>query len=313
MRGRTRALVLGGGELRESALALGLELVDAGAELAIVDLRDAAALRAAASLPATLPRVVVAGEAERPLLDALAVEPSRVASACDARAIGPLVAAATPARPRSATRVVIVSAVRGGVGRTLLVANLARRLAQRLSVTAIDLSGTGALAWWLACEPRPWSELEALGDELSPDHLALLATQALPGLRVVGGPPSAPTPPIAIAAIRAALVLDDLVLLDAPLATDALFAAAARAADRVLVLAYEDALSAATLAAVAPPDGWLILSQSRAVRLGEREVFRALPRDEAAVSAALARRDRVGGGLGRAYDDLAEILALDAS
>ncbi len=313
MRGRTRARVFGGADLRASALALGLELVDRDEQLAIVDLRDAAACAAAANVPAAVARVVVAGDAERPLLDALGIDAARVASSCDVLAIGPLVAAAAPPRARSATRVVAVGAVRGGAGRTLLVANLARRLAARMSVCAVDLTGTGALGWWLECDTRPWSELEALRAELSADHLTVLATVAQAGVRVVGGPPAAPSVPLAAATIRVALALDDLVLVDAPLVTDPLFAAAAELADRVVVLAYEDAVSRATLAAAAPDDAWLVLSQSRAERIGDREVFRALPRDEDAVAAALARRGAVGGALGRAYDDLADLLAIDAS
>jgi len=54
-------------------------------------------------------------------------------------------------------------------------------------------------------------------------------------------------------------------------------------------------------------------SQSRAPRLGARAAFRALPRDEAAVAAALSGRRAAGGALGRAYDELAELIALDAS
>jgi hypothetical protein len=54
-------------------------------------------------------------------------------------------------------------------------------------------------------------------------------------------------------------------------------------------------------------------SQSRTARIGERAAFRALPRDEAAVSAALSGRHTAGGALGRAYDALAELIALDAS
>jgi len=54
-------------------------------------------------------------------------------------------------------------------------------------------------------------------------------------------------------------------------------------------------------------------SQSRAPRIAERAAFRALPRDEAAIGAALSGRRAAGGALGRAYDELAELIALDAS
>ena len=70
----------------------------------------------------------------------------------------------------------------------------------------------------------------------------------------------------------------------------------------------------ATLASAELPDEvWLVASQSRSLRLGKRDVFRALPRDESAVAAALERRRTVGGQLGRAYDELAELLLIDAS
>jgi hypothetical protein len=49
------------------------------------------------------------------------------------------------------------------------------------------------------------------------------------------------------------------------------------------------------------------------MRIGDHAAFRALPRDEAAVSAALSGRRAVGGALGRAYDELADLMALDAS
>ncbi len=58
---------------------------------------------------------------------------------------------------------------------------------------------------------------------------------------------------------------------------------------------------------------WLMASQSRTPKIGERAAFRALPRDEAAVGAALSGRSAVGGALGRAYHELAELIALDAS
>jgi hypothetical protein len=49
------------------------------------------------------------------------------------------------------------------------------------------------------------------------------------------------------------------------------------------------------------------------MRIGDHSAFRALPRDEAAVGAALSGRRAVGGALGRAYDELADLMALDAS
>ena len=41
--------------------------------------------------------------------------------------------------------------------------------------------------------------------------------------------------------------------------------------------------------------------------------FRELPRDERAVSDATRGPEDVGGALGRAYDELAELLAIDSA
>ena len=79
--------------------------------------------------------------------------------------------------------------------------------------------------------------------------------------------------------------------------------------DRVLVFSYADAASRAALGdAEVPADAWLIGSQAPV-----DDAFRVLPRDEAAVSVALARRGPIGGALGRAYDELGELLAIDAT
>ncbi|HLQ04975.1 MAG TPA: hypothetical protein VK197_04895, partial [Verrucomicrobiae bacterium] len=101
---------------------------------------------------------------------------------------------------------------------------------------------------------------------------------------------------------------------DAPLIVDYLTRQACAIADRTILLAYEDPLSLAAIAGLAPSeDLWLIASQSRLPRLGQRDAFRSLPRDESAVAAVLERRQRIGGRLGRAYDELAELLLIDAS
>jgi hypothetical protein len=309
-----RAVICGGDDLRAAAATLGLEPCEGGRpDLVLVDLRDASACASAAALDPSIPRVAVAGEAERALAAALGYDASTIAAACEPAALGPLVVAALPRMPRRATRVVVVTGTRGGVGRTLLVANLARRLAPRLGVAAVDATGTGALGWWLQCAPRAWTELEGLTDELTAEHLAVVATETA-GLRVIGGAPVAPTRALAESTVRAAASLAELVLVDAPLLADERCRALAALADRVLVLSYDDPLSIATLDASDVSSGaWLMASQSRTARIGERAAFRALPRDEAAVSAALSGRHAAAGALGRAYDALAELLALDAS
>lgn len=309
-----RVAICGGADLRAAAGTLGLEPCERGRpDLVLVDLRDEAACITAAGLESGIPRVAIAGETERALAAALGYDVSSIAASCEPAAIGPLVVAALPRRGRRATRVIVVTGSRGGVGRTLLTANLARRLASRTTVAAIDATGTGALGWWLRCAPRAWAELEGLADELTAEHLAVVAAEG-GGVRVIGGAPLAPTRALAESTVRAAMSLAELVLVDAPLLADERCRALTAVADRVLVLSYEDPLSTASLdASDAPSDAWLLASQSRTPRIGDRPAFRGLPRDEAAVSAALSGRRAAGGALGRAYDELAELLALDAS
>ena len=309
-----RAAICGGDDLRSAAATLGLEPCETGRpDLILVDLRDPVSCAAAAALDSAIPRVAVAGENERALAAALGYDASSIAATCEPAALGPLVVAALPRAPRRATRVVVVTGVRGGVGRTLLVANLARRLATRLSVAAVDATGTGALGWWLECSPRPWTELEGLTDELTAEHLAVVAVETA-ALRVIGGAPVAPTRALAESTVRAAASLAELVIADAPGLADDRARALAAQADRVLVLSYDDPLSLVTIeVSDVPAEAWIIASQSRAPRLGERAAFRALPRDEAAVAGALSSRRAARGALGRAYDELAELIALDAS
>jgi hypothetical protein len=309
-----RAAICGGDDLRGAAATLGLEACDTRRpDVILVDLRDASACADAAALDSAIPRVAVAGETERALAAALGYDASSIAATCEPAALGPLVVAALPKAPRRATRVVAITGTRGGVGRTLLAANLARRLASRLGVAAVDATGTGALGWWLQCAPRAWTELEGLTDELTAEHLAVVAVESA-GLRVIGGAPVAPTRALAEATVRAAASLAELVIVDAPVLADERGRALAALAERVLVLSYDDPLSLATLDASDVPTGaWLVASQSRTARLGQIAAFRALPRDEAAVGAAISGRRGAGGALGRAYDELAELIALDAS
>lgn len=281
---------------------------DAPPQLVLVDLRDPDGAAAAAALPASLPRVAVVTAEQR---DLLAASGSTVptSTSIDPAVLGPLIAAVSPRPTRGSTRIIVVTAGRGGVGRTLLAANLARRLAPARRVLAVDLGASGALGWWLGVTAHPWSDLLPLADELRGEHVALLATEAAPRLTVFGGPPDAPTPRVTTILLAAARDLVDLVVVDAPPLADPATRAALAEADRALVLTYDDAVSRAVLGAAAVPTAaWCIGAQGPVER-----AFRVLPRDERSVAAAMRHRAPVHGPLGAAYDELAELLAIDAS
>lgn len=308
-----RVAICGGADLARAAAVLGLEVDSERPAAALVDLRGGAGLVVAARLPATLPRVVIADASARAVLRALGRIDECVVDSCDPAVIGPALRRALPAVERGTTGLVLVTSARGGVGRTLLVTNLARRLARRCAVLLVDLTGSGAAGWWLGTGTRSWSELESLSAELTASHLSLLVATdgAAP---VLGGAPVAPSVGLAVAATRAATSYAGLVLIDAPVLADERTRALAAFADRVIVVTYDDPATVGVLnAAELPAEAWLIASQSTAGAVAGREVFRALPRDERAVAAALAARGAVGGALGRAYDGLADVLAVDAS
>ncbi|HEU5288250.1 MAG TPA: hypothetical protein VFV20_07600 [Candidatus Limnocylindria bacterium] len=308
-----RVAVFGGDELRASITALGFVPVDEDARIAVIDTNDPQALVRAAALPPEVPRALLGPAAHRALVAATGL-PARFADSAEPAVLGPLLLSLVPPRPRARTRIVVVTGVRGGVGRTLLATNLARRLARHTRAVFVDATGSGAAAWWLRCEAASWSTLEGLVDEMSPDHLAVVAHDAGPQLRLVGGPFVAPSEAILLATVRAAATTDDIVVVDAPPAWHRENGSLRSIADRWLVLSYDDGSSAAALRAAAPTDDdWVIASQSRAQRIGDVPTFRTLPRDERAVATALDRRGAVGGALGRAYDDLAELVAIDAS
>jgi hypothetical protein len=310
-----RVALYGGPELAASADVLGLIAVEAAqADLALVDLREAEALSQAAVLARELPRVVVLAGEQLALAGALGVPSRSIATSCEPAVLGPLIAATLPSAGRGSTRSIMVTSVRGGAGRSLLVANLARRLAPLRTTLCLDLSGDGTLGFWLGAPSRSWSELEDLTDELTAEHLGVVAADAVPGLRLVGGPPFAPSVQLAQSAFRAALGLSEVVLIDAPTLADERTRRLAGSVDRLMVMSYDDPISIAALAAAdVPESAWLIASQSMATSLGGRDVFRALPRAEGAIAAATSRPTALGGALGKAYDGLAEIIAIDAT
>jgi hypothetical protein len=309
-----RVAIFGGAELRAGVLALGLEPVIDDPEIALIDARDRDAVDGAAALPPRVPRVLLVFDSDRPLIAALGIDPSHVVTSAEPVVLGPVLMRLRPQRSRAATRVVVATGVRGGVGRTLLAANLALRIAVRMRVCVIDATGQGATSWWLRSSPRPWTEFEGLVDELTADHLAVMAEETTAGMRVIGGTSIAPTPALLGATIRAAAGLADLVIVDAPLRNDALARVATSLADRVFVLAYDDPWSKLMLDADPPgEDAWLIASQMKTASLDGRRAFRALPRDESAVVSAVAGRGAARGALGKAYDEIAELLEIDAT
>ena len=310
-----RVAIYGGVELATAADVLGLINVDpARADLALVDLRDAEAVSNAATLSPELPRVVVLAEEHVALAGALGIPNRSVARSCEPAVLGPLISATLPPAKRRSTRSLLVTSPRGGVGRSLLVANLARRLAPHRAALCLDLTGDGTLSWWLGTTSASWSDLEDLADELTAEHLGVVATEAAPGLRVIGGPPFAPSAKLAQSAYRAALELSEVVLIDAPTLADERTRRLLASVDRVMVMSYDDPISVAALASAdVPENAWLIASQSTAATVGGRDVFRALPRAEAAVAVAASRPSALGGALGKAYDGLAEIIAIDAT
>ena len=308
-----RAAVCGSAGLLESAAALGLDVGDGSPDLVLLEIGVEDALVRAAAIPAAVPRIVVADATRRDLVRALGLEGARIAPSTEPHVLGPLVRAAFPPRPRQATRLVVITGARGGVGRSLLAANLATRLARRLTTWVVDATGTGALGWWLHVEARPWAELEAMAAELDADALRVVAAEPVPRLRMLGGPPVMPTRELLRAVIGALAAVDELVLVDAPSLADERARDLTSLADRVLVPSYGDPASSAALASAGVDEGWWLLASQSSGSIGELETFRSLPRDEAAVSRALGSRDPVGGALGRAYDELAELLAIDAT
>lgn len=298
----TRVAVCGE-RLHDAARALGFEMDHARPELALVDLDDAAALAAAAAIPHGVPRIVIGRTEYGTLLRAAGCDVA-VAPSPEPAVIGPLVASALPAPARRPTRLVVVTGPHGGTGRTMLVAELAERIARRLSVLVIDATGSGDAAHRLGLAPAAWTDLEGLVDELTTEHLGIVAAQR-DGLRIVGGAPAMPSPPLLATVVREAVGLADIAIIDAPSIRDDRTAALRAAADRVLLVASADD----------PIDAWVdqrtwpIVTRSRAEHIGAHAAMRSLPDDPAASREA----PPIGGPLGRAYDELADLLVIDAT
>jgi Mrp family chromosome partitioning ATPase len=298
----TRVAVCGP-RLDAAAAVLGLEVDHARPELVLLDLDDAGAVAAAAAIDPAVPRIVV-GSQERCALLRAAGRGAAIASSPEPADLGPLVASALPAPARRPTRLVVVTGPRGGTGRTMLVAALAERITRRLSVLVIDATGSGDAAARLGLAPPPWTDLEGLVDELTTEQLGIVAAER-DGLRILGGAPAMPSAPLLAAVVREAVGLADVVIVDAPSIHDDRGAMLRAAADRVLLLA----------AAGDQVDAWIdertwpVVTRSRAERIGAHAALRSLPDD----AAAARGRAVVGGPLARAYDELADLLVIDAT
>lgn len=301
----TRAIVCGEA-LRRAATTLGLELVAEGPDVVLLDAADPAALAEAGAIDPAVPRIVLADPAPV-LLRAVGRGTFRLAGDASAAAIGPLIADLAPVPARRRTRTIVVTGVAGGCGRTLLAVELGLRLARR-GVLLIDLTGTGAAAWRLGVEIGPWSDLEGLISELAPEHLGVLAADR-DGVRVLGGAGPMPSPALALAVVKVAAAAADLVIVDAPVPSDERTSVVLGIADRILHVVPGEA-GRVTPRTVPPEGAWVIASRDTGGRAGE--VFRSLPDDPSSVRASRPGIP-IGGALGRAIDDLAEVLAIDSA
>src|SRR5438067_10670036 len=267
MRRTARVAVFGAEALREAVAICGFEPADEGV-VAVVDATDAAAMARASALAATIPRVIVAPSELHASLRAFGTDPARIVADSQAASIGPVIARLLPPSASTRTRVVVITGVRGGVGRTLLATNLARRLAPARRVCLVDATGSGAAAWWLRAAASSWSAIEGLADEMSGDHLAVIAHEAAPGLHIIGGAYVTPSEAIVRATVRAAATSYDLVIVDAPAAHDTLVAGLRALADGFLVLAYEEPFSLEALTPSLGATDWLIAAQPARHHLG---------------------------------------------
>jgi hypothetical protein len=165
--------------------------------------------------------------------------------------------------------------------------------------------------WWLRVAPAPWSDLEGLVDELTSEHLGIVAAER-DRLRLIGGAGGMPSAALLAATVRESVGIADVVLIDAAAPFDGRTRDLVAGSDRVLLVATDEPSALAGIEH-APDDErtWLIASRCRAERLGPRDVFRALPDDPGAIRAAARDRSTVRGALGRAYDDLADLLSID--
>lgn len=305
--------MLGGADLRAACAELELEERTVGVELIVVDADDDACVARSAAFPPDAPRVFVAERTRAELLRTAGAA-HVVTRPVDARTLGPVVFALERARPMT-LRLVLFCSASGATGRTLLVANLASRIASRMNVLALDATGTGALAWRLGASVAPWSDIAAVGPDLAETHLRLAAAERSHAL-VLGGA-GAPDPELIVRVARLARDLG-LVLVDAPAYRPS--PALVEIADRVVVSANPDPASAAATAALLDlfADAQLVVSQAEERDVPElRRLFGRppsflLPRDERSCRAATRGRSPAGGRLGAAYDAIAELLLAES-
>lgn len=140
----TEISICGGADLREVAAELGLVEGQGQPSLVLVDADDDTALADSRRLDPHAPRVFVAEAARAGLLTA-AGAPHVVSRPLSAAVLGPVVFKVEASRERAPRLLLFVSAT-GATGRTLLVANLALRLARHGAIVAVDATGSGGLA-----------------------------------------------------------------------------------------------------------------------------------------------------------------------
>ncbi len=157
---------------------------------------------------------------------------------------------------REAGKIVVIAAVKGGVGRTMLAANVAAALhhrGQRVCLVDLDLE-FGDIALSLKLDPVRTlvDAVEADIPEDTEDPLDLLKTEFLPGFDCI----LAPVDPRSALALPQNLIADllpalaetyDYVVVDTSAHQTVQVSAALRAADRILLVATPDFLNAKAL------------------------------------------------------------------
>lgn len=245
----------------------------------------------------------------------------------------------------SLSLVIAVFSAKGGVGKSLIAANLGVVFAagHRLSTALIDLdAGSGAADLLLDVQPqRTWADLLPVMGELSPQHLALAITAHVSGLDLLACPErpdtfaeftprnegveGALTRPFLEALLSAFRQAYALVVLDLPPGMNAIAAAAFSLADIRLMVLTPDAIALratrrllASLPEDEKPLGLVLNQYSRGAAVTPNEIeshlgrklYAILPVDPAAVWTNVSYGQpcvlKQKRGLGRALRELSK-------